>query len=87
MFEIYKIHGKIAFKELGSWGTYESAKDRIKEFGAINTSIESIEGIDELVYCAWGSSANRPGHYIIINSEHPDHIIQHHENLGDFIEW
>lgn len=48
MFEIFKIDGNITFKELGSWGIYEAAKDRIKEFGVINTSIELIDGIDEL---------------------------------------
>jgi hypothetical protein len=86
-FGIFRKNGNIAFREPGNWEDYESAKKQIYSYGTVNTNIMFLGDIEELLYCVWGSSANNPGWYFIVNLDSPQHKIMNHESLGEFIEW
>ena len=87
-FGIFKRNGNIVFRQPGTWGTLDAAKEQIDSYGVVNYGIETLsDGVEELVYCVWGSSANNPGWYIIVNLDSPDHKIINHLSLGEYIEW
>ena len=85
-FGIFKINGDTAFRELGTWYTYEAAKDQIRSYGGMmNYDIKTKNGVDFLVYCISGSTANCRGFFLIENLE--SEYIKHHKTLGDYIQW
>lgn len=86
-FGIFKKNGNIAFREPGNWGTYDAALNQIKSYGTVNTDIKTLGEVEELLYCVWGSSANNPGWYFIVNMDSPEHKIINHPSLGEYIEW